>query len=238
MSEEALLYIEDANNRRLYYRFSPATLISNFVPLIVLLHDEAEVERAHFEYKMWNVLTPIDNFGYEQRGSCWLGEKGDFFVKDLLQELIKQIAEEYECEDHIYLYGDSMGAYGAILHGILCKANAVYARSPRIRLEAGRDTEVKRFYEAIFADQSSKEKDLSNFLNSSDTFPLFYLCDDSQRVEENEDTYIAEETAYFVQACKKHDVKYRLGFCVDSHENEEQTIKAVLDMLERVSSQV
>ena len=111
----------EQNKRKLFYRFTPAAIASQFVPLIVVLHDEAE--SPHFEYKMWNVLTPIDTFGLENGGSCWLGEKEDFFVKDLLQELIKQISQEYECEEHIYLYGNAMGGYGAILHGVLCKAN-------------------------------------------------------------------------------------------------------------------
>ena len=152
MDNERLLYIEDDKKRKLFYRFTPATLVSNFVPLIVLLHDQGESEPLHFEHKMWNVLTPLDTFGYAKSGTCWLGEKGDCFVRDLLQALIHQIAQEYECEDHIYLYGDSIGAYGAILHGILCSANAVYACDPLTRLPHlhNEDTRMKRFYASIF----------------------------------------------------------------------------------------
>lgn len=150
---EQLLYIEDAKNRKLFYRFTPAAFMSNFAPLIVIFHDKDEAEKApHFEYKMWNVLTPIDNFDYKRNGTVWLGEAEDFFVRDLLQELIKKIAQEHECEDHIYLYGKGMGGSGAILHAILCQADAVYAES------------------------ASKEDELSYLLNSKDYFPIFYLC--------------------------------------------------------------
>ena len=82
MDNDNLLYIEDSNKRKLFYRFTPAALVSNFIPLVVVLDDQA----INFEYKMWNVLTPL--YTYE---------------KDLLLELIKQIVEEYECEDYIYL---------------------------------------------------------------------------------------------------------------------------------------
>lgn len=213
MNDEDILYIEDAQNRKLYYRFTPAAVVSNFVPLVVILHGEEKTDALHFEYKMWNVLTPIDNFGYDNTASYWLGEKGDFFVKDLLQELIKQISEEYECEDDIYLYGSSIGGYGAILHGILCKANAVYAHTPRIRLL---DTE----------ELDSKENDLSNFLNSTDSFPIFYLCD-------NTDFSLEDETAYFADACKQHNIKVKLDFCPNSQDDEDHVLKKVLDMFER-----
>ena len=235
MRNEDLLYIEDDNKRKLFYCFTPAAIASNFVPLIVILHEEGRAEATNFEHKMWNVLTPLDNFGYENRGSCWLGEKGDFFVKDLLQELISQIAEAYECEDHIYMYGSGMGGYGAILHGILCKANAVYAHAPQIRLQEtnGADTEMKRFYDSIFAKTVSKENNLSNFLNSTGTFPIFYLCDNGT-ADEN---CLEDETAYFVDACKKHDIKVHLDFCPKLEDDGIQVLKEVLDFFERVASE-
>lgn len=214
MDNEDLLYIEDAHNRKLFYRFTPATVVSNFVPLVVILHGENKTDALHFEYKMWNVLTPLDSFGTENRGSCWLGEKGDFFVKDLLQKLIQQISEEYECEDDIYLYGNSIGGYGAILHGILCKANAVYAHSPRIKLVDSNQPDTL------------KENDLTRFLNSTDSFPIFYVCD-------NADSGMEDETAYFVDACQKYGLNIHLDFCPDKGEDKISLLKKVLDMFER-----
>ncbi len=231
MSNEEILYIEDAKKRKLFYRFTPAALVSNFVPLVVVLHDEGGTGANHFEYKMWNVLTPLDSFGYEGRGSCWLGEKGDFFVKDLLQELILQIAEEYECEEHIYLYGSGIGGYGAILHGMLCKANAVYANAPKIRLGKSKDKGIigEQFYTAIFNGTLTKEDDLSNFLNPTDSFPIFYLCDDVGSAQST------DETAYFVDACKKYEIEVDLDHCPKSGDDENQILKKVLDMFERMT---
>lgn len=129
MDNKDLLYIEDAHNRKLFYRFTPAAVVSNFVPLVVIL-DEEKADTSNFEYKMWNILTPLNNFGNDN--------------KELLQKLIKQISEEYECEEHIYLYG----GHEAILHGILCKANAVYAHTPG-EDENHRLKEVLNFFERV-----------------------------------------------------------------------------------------
>jgi hypothetical protein len=203
MGSEELLTIEDENHQKLFYRFTPAALVSNFVPLIVILDDEA----THFEHKMWNVLTPVDHFGDGNN--------------NLLQELIGKIAEEYECEDHIYLYGSGMGGYRAILHGILCGANAVYADAPRIRSQQTSDS-----------DTSTKENDLTHFLNATDTFPVFYLCEN----ENADGNSLEDETVYFADACKKHGIKVHLDFCPKS-EDETQVIKEVLGFFERMASE-
>lgn len=234
MDNEALLYIEDDKKRKLFYRFTPAAVVSNFVPLIVILDTKNGAEAMHFEYKMWNVLTPLDHFGYEKQGSCWLGEKGDFFVKDLLQKLIEEISQEYECENHIYLYGSGIDGYGAILHAILCQANALYAQAPYIRVPKTKnaDTAEKRFYDAIFAGNLSKENDLTHFLNPDDPFPVFYLCQEKSVKQKHRE----DETVYFANACKNNRINVHLDFCPTIKENETQVIKEVLDFFERVDS--
>ena len=221
MQDGDLLYIEDEQQRKLFYRFTPASFISNFVPLIIILDDTGNDRLKNFEYKMWNVLTPLGN---GSSASCWLGEKGDFYLKDLLQKLISEIAEEYECEDHIYLYGKAKDGYGAILHGILCKANAVYAYAPKIRLAEANTSDISI---------GSKEDDLTHFLNSNDVFPVFYLCDDTMV-----DGYAPqEETAYFAASCRKHDINVHMDFCAKIGDDVTQDLKLVLDFFERVDSE-
>jgi len=216
MPNDDLSYIEDDNKRRLYYRFTPAALISNFIPLIVILDDKNTDDPIHFEHKMWNVLTPFYPSECHNSESYWIGEG-----KDLLQSLIREIAEAYECEDHIYLYGNEISGFGAILHGILCKANAVYAHTPHIRLQGPNFT------------LGSTESDLTHFLNSTNHFPIFYLGTDAS-VETDR---LEDETVYFIDACKKHDIKVDLKVSSNSQEDETKRLKEVLGFLERVASE-
>ncbi len=207
--EDKLLYIENENRQRLYYRFTPAALISNFVPLIVILHDEDGRGALNFEYKMWNVLTPLQK-GYE--GTFWLGRDGDLSMKELLQALIDQIAQEYECEEHIYLYGKGMGGYGAMLHGILSKAHSVYVRSA--------------FMQALH----TQESDLKSLLNAEDSFPIFYLCmgkGDEQK---------KRETEAFIQRCEQFGIEVRTDLCDSQEEDEVKELKKVLNMLEKMGT--
>lgn len=220
MPNEDLSYIEDDNGQKLFYRFTPASMASNFVPLVVILGNEESAQAKKFEYKMWNILRPIEDFGPENRGSHWLGEKGDLFRKDLLQTLIYQIAEEHDCEDHIYLYGSGRGAYGAVVHGILCKANAVYAHSPGISLPGVIDI------------------DLSSFSKAEDSFPVFYLCDDTGSVENRDDQSHEDDRDDFAEVCKKYNIKFHLDLCPEPEAGEEYALKKVLDMFERVRPEV
>ena len=221
MSNDELSYIEDENKRKLYYRFTPAALISNFIPLIVILDDKNPDDPIHFEHKMWNVLTPLYHSESLNRESYWLGEEKDHFVKDLLQRLIQEIAEAYECEDHIYLYGSNISGYGAILHGILSKANAVYAHAPCIRPQVPNIT------------PKSKESDLTHFLNARDHFPIFYLGTDKAGDTDQPE----EETTYFIDACKKHHVKVHLKVSSKSEGDETKVLREVLAFFERVASE-
>ncbi|HIC42778.1 MAG TPA: hypothetical protein EYO73_00325 [Sulfurimonas sp.] len=200
MNIENLLYIEDINKKKLFYRFTPAAIASQFVPLIIILDDEA----THFEYKMWHVLSPIHDKKY-------------LLNTDLLQELIRQVIEDNECEDHIYLYGSGRGAYEAILQGIACKANAVYIQDLSLRLEG----------------ISSKKNNLSSLFNPTDSFPIFFLCKKEDSIKNN----VEDQIEYFVDICKKHGIKHHIDRCIHAGDDEGKTIKEVLNMLERMTSQ-
>jgi len=130
-------------------------------------------------------------------------KKEESWAKDLLQELIKKIAYDLECEEHIYMYGSSTEGYRAILHGILGKVNALFSNTSYI--------------------MKADITDLSNLLNTKDTFPIFYLC--------------TGETKVFTDTCKKHTLIYHLDFCPEAKENDEKYIlKETLDMFERMTS--
>ena len=106
------MYIEDANKQKLLYYFTPAAVMSNFVPLAVVLTNE-NAKALNFEYKMWNILTPVYNF-----------QDQNLPAKALLRKLIKQIAQEYECEEHIYLC-DTILTDETALFAQECKQNGL-----------------------------------------------------------------------------------------------------------------
>ena len=87
------------------YHFTPAGFISNFTPLVVILYGKEDVDLTEFEYKMWNVLQ-VCSFEEEENA--------------LLKELIVNISEKNECEEYIFMYGDTLGAN---LSGIIAERN-------------------------------------------------------------------------------------------------------------------
>lgn len=145
MEPSELLYIEDEEHRRLYYYFSPPLFISNFVPLMVVLTEPKKAEELHSSYKMWHVLTPVL-------------EGDEVWEKELLHTLIQQYADEYECEDDIYLYGEGPAGYTALEKGIDCGADAVFSQSPLER----------------------KEGMLAQLLHRRKSLPIFYVCNREQ----------------------------------------------------------
>lgn len=163
MYETLETYIESSNKDRLYYRFIPASFISNFVPLLVILQDKDEEPIEYFEYKMWNILIPQKTSSNE-----------DFSNREFLQELIQRFSQEYECEEHIYFYGNGTGGYEAILHGVLSNANAVFANTV----------------------PGSVAPDFIHLLKEKDSFPIFYLCNN---IHDKEEGFIDKCKEYNIQ---------------------------------------
>ncbi|CAA6822470.1 MAG: Unknown protein [uncultured Sulfurovum sp.] len=106
------------HNTKFAYDFTPAKVLSNFTPLVVIVYDQKEHELQHIEYKMWNILTVENHVASHS--------------KEELQTLIKRLVDEYECEDHIYFYGSEIGGYNAMLHAVINNANALYAYNPQM----------------------------------------------------------------------------------------------------------
>lgn len=82
----------------------------------------------------WNVVLPQDRYGYARCGSWWLGEKGDFFLLKLLDDMIAMLRNQLGFQGDIYTYGTSMGGFGALMHGLRWKARAIAANVPQVRL--------------------------------------------------------------------------------------------------------
>jgi len=98
------------------YHFTPAAITSNFVPLIVILYGKEDINLEDFEYKMWNVLQVCSIDAQEEA----------------LEELIIEFSETYECEDYIFVYGDTKSVKGAISKSILSEENTMHADTSQL----------------------------------------------------------------------------------------------------------
>lgn len=65
------------NGRSIVFYFTPAEKEKQ--PIIFIFHGHG-YNKSHSAFKSpnFNVVCPIDNFGYEGLGSWYLGEDGDF----------------------------------------------------------------------------------------------------------------------------------------------------------------
>lgn len=204
---DGFAYITDSKNRKMYYQFTPAKEPNN-APLLVILHGHTfNAKPSKYKNEDWNVLCPIDNFGVNNAGSWWLGENGDFFVKDLLHALIFKIRKDINSNKGLFLWGSSMGGYGALLHGMLLDAKAIYANIPQIKLLGSSYSEknMKKFFEPIFGtDKNSIFNDVTNFLNilKPQDNPLFFLV--QSRFDYK--NYLEEQGLHFFQKSKDNEI--------------------------------
>lgn len=173
-------YIFDTiNNKKLYFMLKIGRKNILNKALVILHGHGANKNYAKYFSEEWTVICPLDKYGTEGFGCWWLGENGDFFVFNLLQNLIQQLKEQYELKQ-LYFWGSSMGGYGAILHGIIANAHAVYAHMPQIKLRGTDYTDGanSKFYTPIFGDQAHKSYiDLVEFISKvqNNNLPVLFL---------------------------------------------------------------
>lgn len=180
--------------------------------LLVLHGRGANETPARFVSPAWNVLAPLDRYGEGGHGSWWLGEAGDFFVARLLHTLVRQVRAEIGRDRGLYVWGSSMGGYGAILHGTLLRAHAVYAHIPQIRLRgtAYTDGSRKHCYDAVLGELPQHPYiDLAAFVGRrpSDKVPMFFL--NQNRFDYR--LYLEQHCLHFVAACNAAGHAYQLN---------------------------
>ena len=207
---DELSFIVDVYGRKMHYRYTPA-LNESESPILVILHGHTHaVTPSKFKDPNWNIIAPIDNFGVNSSGSWWLGENGDFFVKDLLHDLIHLIQKTSQSSKGLYFWGSSMGGFGALLHGALLGAAAVYANIPQIKLlnTTYSNKGMNKFFEHIFKKNTSGEdelyNDVTNFLNSTapSKNPLFFIA----QARFDYENYLEDHSLYFFNKCLENDI--------------------------------
>lgn len=229
-------YVEAKDGRKLTYRFTPA-VVSKGAPLLVILSARGSKVPSKFSNSDWNVLSLVDTFGLEGDTSAYLGEEGDFFVREMVLSLIQSAIDQCDCDpkENLYFYASSIGAFAAIMYGILFEARAVYANAPIVKLH---DTTV---YREMFKDRIDFsipphmkdiiENDMVLFMKAHrhKKLPTFFLCDNIHQTEPWLQNFLQEQTMYFANACLQEGVKIHLELLPGEGHTINHSTKAVVE---------
>ncbi|MGE3842013.1 MAG: hypothetical protein AB7I50_10535 [Vicinamibacterales bacterium] len=233
--------IDDGRGHELTYHFRPA-LAPSRAPLLVVFHDRrthpgtepADGDECGID-PAWNVLFPQDRFGLERGGSWWLGENGDFFMVDLVGRMLAETWQRYGIDlKALYAWGDGMGGFGALLHGLLAGARMICVSSPQVCLLGTRwSASALPELEAVFgrdvarrtvgaghdlgiqaADLPSDIRlfhDATNFINyeHAEANPLV-LIDARRNGNGESDTHAREQAGYLAQKLLSAGAPFRL----------------------------
>lgn len=165
----------ELNGRSVVFYFTPAE--TNNKPIIFIFHGHG-YNKSHSAFKSpnFNVVCPIDDFGYEGLGSWYLGEQGDFFWLDAMREIMR-LVKERAGRSHLFMWGSSMGGYASILYGHLLGATAIYANVPQTFLLGSRYSEngMKKYFQKIFSNEDSDFNDLKKVIKKR-TRCTYFLC--------------------------------------------------------------
>lgn len=230
-------FVVDTEGREMWFRLDIAKVEPRKAPTMLVLHGVGYVSRPSFyAEETWNTIKPIDPFGYQNKGSWWLGENGDFFTANLLDLVVKRskkLLKLYKASK-LFIYGSSMGGYGAIMHGHRLGATAVYANVPQVKLLGSTYSEkgMKPHFEAILGDdEDSKFNDLTHYLDSVDgDHPLYFICENRFSSTTN---YLHEHALYLVDWFLKQGINYHLEIIPTKGHNKNRGVKEVRSMFEK-----
>ncbi len=193
-------------NRTIDYYFTPA--LSADRPILFILHGQGYVSQpSQFKSPNWNVVCPIDNFGYDGLGCWFLGEDGDFFWLEAIRSILSFVRSR-SGKGRLYFWGSSMGGYGSLVHGKLNNATAVYANVPQTHLLGSTysNNGSKIYFSSIFgAEIDEKFNDLKVFFKERSRTKYFLCFNQLER-----GNYFAEQGLAFVTQLNQIRQKFYL----------------------------
>lgn len=154
--------------------------------IVVFSGFSAENEKPKYNYVrslrkvLVNKLFILDDFGYGQRGTYYLGEDGVFFVEELVDQLISNLKKSLNVQRLICL-GSSKGGSAAIYYGFKHKAKWVIAGAPQFYigdyLKVGSHKEILKKIMGSLSDQSIEYLNqlLPNAIKNSDLSTEVFL---------------------------------------------------------------
>ncbi|MCK2042177.1 hypothetical protein KZO83_05700 [Chromohalobacter sp. TMW 2.2308] len=157
------------------FYFSPAQDLDK--PILFIFHGHGyNSSPSAFKSPNWNVVCPLDGYGYNGLGSWFLGEQGNLFWLEAMPKILSYVRER-SGEGGLFMWGSSMGGYASILYGHLLGARAVYANVPQTVLLDSKysDNGMFKYFSYIFGGGYSKYNDLKEVLKKR-TSCKYFLC--------------------------------------------------------------
>ena len=166
----------EVNGRRFSYYLTQSEEPNK--PILFIFHGHGYNEKhAAFKSPSWNVVCPIDKYGYEGLGSWYLGEKDNLFWLEAMPKILLNTRRKVGDKSRLYMWGSSMGGYASILYGHLLGAKAIYANVPQTKLLGTKYSEngMSKYFSYIFENGDNKYNDLKRVLLKR-TSCKYFLC--------------------------------------------------------------
>lgn len=201
-------------------------------PILVVLHGQGyNAQPAKFTSPNWNVVCPMDKFGWEKAGSWFLGEAGDFFWLEAISNIIDQVRSECGI-GRLYFWGSSMGGYGALLHGYLHNAYAVYASVPQTHFYGtAYGLANQKFFDPIFNGKESIYNNLVDIMTVRHR-TLYFMAFSGLEGR----NYIQEQCLPLIDQFSKIRQRYYLEIYPSKKHQKYHTISQSLEVFKRVIS--
>lgn len=234
-TNEKNIFSVQLNSKTMFFRFTPATEAEpTKSPTMMLLHGHGSTNPSRFRDPKWNAIAPVDFFGVEGLGSWWIGENGDCSTIELLDEVMKKTCEMMNCTEinNLFIYGSSMGGFGALLHGHRYNAVAVYANVPQIQLlgTTYSDGGMKKFFSGVISMENNQYNDLATLLDDSDLqHPLYFMCENRFGYR----NYRKEHINRFLEVLERQELNYHLEIIPTKGHNKNRGINEVKTMFEQ-----
>lgn len=154
-----------------------------------------------------NQLFILDDFGYQKQGSYYLGENGNWFLPEMIEELIKKIQDENNIKKTVMI-GSSKGGSAALLYSIKLQADACIIGAPQYYI--GDYLNIDRhlpILEGIMGDTSTESVEkLNNVLSDCISVSQIHKPDVYIHYSPMEHTY-NEHIVYMIKDLKEYGYK-------------------------------
>lgn len=203
----------EAGDHKLSYYFEPAdsdTLVVSFSSF------PGKYRKARYNYIHTlssvpaNRLFILDNFGYHNRGSYYLGLGGRFFIEQAVSGLIEDLCRSLNIRRRIFI-GTSKGGTAALYFGLKYGAECIIAGAPQYYIGSYLSYPKNRvFLEAIMGDASPEsirrlDALLPGLIASGGPKIKIFLHYSTQ-----EHTY-REHIVHLLEALKRHPERFTLS---------------------------